>query len=219
MYQAIVFDLDGTLIDSENAYFNLFSDICAKFGKEYTVDIHRAQLGRPNIVVAAQIIEALCLPLTPEEFRASEQELWQKHFGVGVPAMPGAVECVRALRAQGIPLGLATSSSPEYREQMLTHIGIYDCFDVMVSGKEVANPKPAPDIYLRACQLLRVDPLASLAVEDGNVGVASARAAGMPVLGVLDRRFNDNLPEATHVIHSLHEFTPDALVTFSTYGR
>ncbi len=211
MYQAVVFDLDGTLIDSESVYFELFREICASYGKDYTIDIHRRQLGRSSEDVAHMICEEMNLPITPEAFHALREELFPVHFGKGVPAMPGAVECVRQFRARGIPMGLATASSPEYREQMLTHIGIYDCFNAFVSGEEVQHPKPAPDIYLRACELLDVAPSMCLAVEDGNAGITSARAAGMPVLGVLDRRFNDALPQATRIINSLRELTPEAL--------
>lgn len=117
--------------------------------------------------------------------------------------MPGAVEFVRALHSAGHVLGLATASSKEFRERMLQGIGILECFDVCVSGNEVDNPKPAPDIYLKVAELLAVDPRECLAVEDGRAGVQSALSAGMDVLGVVDRRFNSDLPGVTQQTDSL----------------
>jgi len=193
----------------------MYIDMCARYGKMYTAEIHGKQLGRSGMVTATQICAALALPITPEEFHAEEKRLKPQYFSEQVPAMPGAIAMVRALKHAGYVLGLATASPKDYREQMLKGIGIYDEFSVFVSANEVAQPKPAPDIYLEAAVRLGKSPDRCLAVEDGLAGVESALAARMSVLGVVDRRFNDGLIGATRVIDSLENISLDEIRALS----
>jgi HAD superfamily hydrolase (TIGR01509 family) len=102
----------------------------------------------------------------------------------GARPMPGAVELVAALRAAGIPVGLASNSSRQFVDKALRVAGLRDAFDVTVAGDEVPNPKPAPDGYLTAVAALGADPAACVALEDSATGVAAARAAGMTVIGI-----------------------------------
>ena len=102
----------------------------------------------------------------------------------GAPPQPGAVELVAELRARGTPVGLASNSPREFVERALAVSGMAGAFDSVLTGGEVASPKPAPDVYLESCARLGADPGRSVALEDSPTGVASAVAAGMLVIGV-----------------------------------
>jgi HAD superfamily hydrolase (TIGR01509 family) len=184
-FDAVIFDNDGLLLDTEEAWTRAETKLFARRGREFTMEHKRALLGTSVAQSAVKLEAMLALPGAGEQLMDELHELVMDEVVDGVPARPGGRELVERLRAAGIPVGLATNSSRPFVERVLTASGFQDGeFDTVVSADDVDRPKPAPDIYLAACRALDAEPARSAALEDSPPGVQSARAAGLYVIAV-----------------------------------
>jgi HAD superfamily hydrolase (TIGR01509 family) len=184
-FEAVVFDSDGLLFDTEDAWTRAETTLFARRGSAFTADHKRALLGT-SVAESAVMLEAM-LALPGEGGRLMDElhELVMDEARGGVPVRPGARELVMRLRAEGMPVGLATNSSRAFVELVRAASEFDDeDFDTVVTADDVEHAKPAPDIYLAACRALSSDPLRSVALEDSPPGVAAARNAGMYVIAV-----------------------------------
>jgi HAD superfamily hydrolase (TIGR01509 family) len=188
MVAAIVFDLDGVLIDSEQTWARVRRAYALAHGGRYPDDADRAMQGMSSVEWSRYMHEELGVPLDPatisEEVAASVAEEYHR----ALPLLPGAVEAVRALAARW-PLGLASSANRSLIDLVLEESGLAPCFRATVSSEEVPRGKPAPDVYLEAARRLEVEPGACVAVEDSSNGLRAAAAAGMRVVAVPNRAF------------------------------
>ncbi|HSD79755.1 MAG TPA: HAD family phosphatase, partial [Solirubrobacteraceae bacterium] len=181
---AVVFDNDGLTLDTEQAWTRAERALFGRYGRAFGDDHKRDLLGSARDVAAAKLERHLALPGRGRRLMDELHVLVMGELDRGAPPMPGAAELVRALRAAGVPVGLASNSSREFVDKALRGAGLAGAFDVTVAGDEVANPQPAPDGYLAAAAALGADPAACVALEDSPPGVAAAKAAGMLVVGV-----------------------------------
>jgi HAD superfamily hydrolase (TIGR01509 family) len=181
---AVLFDNDGLLLDTESAWTRAEETLFERRGVEFTLQNKHELVG-----TSAQIAGDILARRLNEPGRAAEliAELDTIVFGElenGVEAMVGAREVVGELDARGVPMGLVSNSPPAFIERALELVGMGGEFGVIVSGHEVSAPKPAPDPYLHACEVLGVEPPGAVALEDSPTGVAAAHAAGLRVIGV-----------------------------------
>jgi beta-phosphoglucomutase-like phosphatase (HAD superfamily) len=183
--QAVVFDNDGLLLDTEQAWTRAEVTLFGRRGRAFTIEHKRYLLGSSRAVACHKLEEMLEQPAGTGTALMDELAglVWEE-VAVGVPAMPGAVALVDALRARGTPVGLASNSARSFVDRALAIAGLAAAFDTTVAGDEVAAPKPAPDIYLEAACRLGAAPERCVALEDSPTGVTAARAAGMFVIGV-----------------------------------
>jgi HAD superfamily hydrolase (TIGR01509 family) len=181
---AVVFDNDGLTLDTEQAWTRAEVALFARYDRVFDDDHKRDLLGSSRDVVAGKLERHLALPGRGRALIDELHALAMAELDRGAPPMPGAVELVAALRAAGVPVGLASNSAREFVDKALRVSGLHAAFDVTVAGDEVANAKPAPDGYLAAAAALGAEPAACVALEDSATGVAAARAAGMIVVGV-----------------------------------
>lgn len=212
--QAIVFDMDGLLADTEPLSFRAWSSMVAReYGVPITAEDERwssITVGKSGPVVWELIRDRFGLPVElPRDIPLLAERTRERYDAIlaeGVPAMPGAIATVRACQAAGMVLGVASSSSMAHIQMVLTGLGIIDAFAALTSGKEVPHSKPDPAIYLLACQRLGVAPRQAAALEDSGPGVAAARAAGLRCLAV---------PSELTITH---DFTPASAIRGSLVG-
>ena len=181
---AVVFDNDGLLLDTEPCWTVAEEALFKAHGRLFDLAAKRALVGtspRTSAPILEQLLER------PGDGRQLSDELYARALGEiadGATPRPGAVELVGRLRAAGVPLAVASNSPRRHLLAGLRRVGLEDHFAVILGVDDVANPKPAPDLYLAACRGLGAAPETAMALEDSNPGVAAAKAAGMRVIGI-----------------------------------
>jgi HAD superfamily hydrolase (TIGR01509 family) len=200
---AVVFDNDGLLLDTESVWTRAEQDLFERRGLEFT-PANKLELVGTSAEIAGGILERrLGEPGRAADLIEELNELVVAELEHGVEAMVGARDLLHELAGRGTPLGLVSNSPMAFVRRSLEIVGFADRFDVVVSGHEVAAPKPAPDPYLEACRRLDVEPgPAVVALEDSPTGVAAARAAGLTVIGIPSVE-GVALEEAHHIAESL----------------
>jgi HAD superfamily hydrolase (TIGR01509 family) len=200
---AVVFDNDGLLLDTESVWTRAEQDLFERRGTEFS-PADKLELVGTSAEIAGGILERrLGEPGRAAELIEELNELVVAELEHGVEAMVGARELLRALKERGTPIGLVSNSPLIFVHRSLEIVGFDVGFDVVVSAHEVAAPKPAPDPYLEACRRLGVSPGPDVvALEDSPTGVAAARAAGLTVIGVPSLE-GIALDEAHHLAESL----------------
>ncbi|HET7129690.1 MAG TPA: HAD family phosphatase [Gaiellaceae bacterium] len=204
---AVVFDLDGVIVDSEQVWDDVREAYAHDTGGRYTDQATRDMMGMSSPEWSRYMAETLDVPGTPEEINAAIVERMLERYGDAPPVIPGAVEAVRRISAR-VPLAIASSSNPELIEVVLRSSGLAADFAAAVSSQEVPRGKPSPDVYLEAARRLGVDAARCGAVEDSHNGIRSAKAAGMRVVAVPNPHFppdDEALALADVVVASIGE--------------
>jgi len=200
---AVVFDNDGLLLDTESVWTRAEQDLFCRRGTEFTPADKRELVGTSAQIAGAVLERRLGEPGRAAGLIEELNGLVVAELEHGVEAMIGARELLRRLKQRGTPIGLVSNSPLAFVVRSLQLVGFEDQFDVVLSAHEVAAPKPAPDPYLEACRRLGVEPgPAVVALEDSPTGVAAARAAGLTVIGVPSVE-GVLLDEAHHLAESL----------------
>jgi len=209
--QAVIFDLDGVLIDSEGRWDEIRRRLAQEAGRPWPAEATRAMQGMSTSEWSGYLVSRVGLPGTAE--RVAEQVIaaMAELYARDVPLIPGAVEAVQRLAARW-PLGLASSSPRTLIDAVLAASGLDGQFQVTVSTEEVAAGKPSPVVYSRVVGLLGVDPAQTVAVEDSSNGLRSASGAGLVVVAVPHDAFppaDDALALAAVTLGSLDDLTPE----------
>jgi HAD superfamily hydrolase (TIGR01509 family) len=185
---AVVFDLDGVLIETEEVWDAVRERYVRERGGRWVPAATRAMMGMSSPEWSRYLAGELGVPADPEVIREEVVERMAASYAASLPVVDGAVEVVRELAGRW-PLGLASSSNRPLIDLALERLGLAGCFRATVSSEEVARGKPAPDVYLAAAGRLGVPAATCAAVEDSGNGLHSAAAAGMRVVAVPNRRF------------------------------
>jgi len=206
-YQAVIFDMDGVLADSEPLYHQGLNEVLRDFGLSITEEQHNALLGMTVPATWDAIFEWYSPAASYDECVARYDRAMVRLLSQPQPPLPGVRELLSELKRRGIPRALASSSWPNWVEALLKSTGLDGCFDVTVSSTAVENGKPAPDIFLYTAAKLGVAPERCVVLEDSRTGVLAAKAAG--ALAVQVRAASTALPplpEADLVLESLSDF-------------
>jgi HAD superfamily hydrolase (TIGR01509 family) len=212
---AVVFDLDGVLVESEQVWDAAREELVRERGGTWNEDATTDMMGMSSKEWSSFMHDRLGVPIDPDEINDDVVRRVAAAYEEHLPLLPHAVETVRDLAARW-RLGVASSSNRPIIELVLDRMGVRDCFAAVVSSEEVANGKPAPDVYLAVARELDVDPTESAAIEDSTNGITAAVAAGMRTIAVPNREFRPDdevLATAAVVVDSLAEVTPELVAS------
>jgi HAD superfamily hydrolase (TIGR01509 family) len=207
--RALVFDLDGVLLDSEQVWNEAKEQVVRERGGRWREDAPRQMMGMSSPEWARYLREELGVPLDQDAISDEVVRRMDRIYREGLPLIDGAVDAVERLAAS-VPLGLASSSNREIIDLFLELTGLGSRFAATVSSEEVERGKPAPDVYLEVLRRMDADPAGSVAVEDSENGIRAARAAGMRVLALPNPHYPPDpatVEAADEVLGSLHELT------------
>jgi HAD superfamily hydrolase (TIGR01509 family) len=213
MIEAVIFDLDGVLVDSEPVWEQVRRGLVAERGGHWAPDAQRKLMGMSTPEWARYLSEDLGVGLPPAEVAALVTSRMAASYREHLPLLPGAVEAVRRMAARW-PLGLASSAPAALIETVLQSAGLRPDFRVTMSTEQVPRGKPAPDIYLAVADRLGVPPARCAAVEDSSNGLRSAAAAGLRVIAIPRPQYPPD-PDAIAltglVLADLDALTPEAV--------
>jgi HAD superfamily hydrolase (TIGR01509 family) len=211
--EAVIFDLDGVLIDSEHVWDDVRQELAEERGGRWHDQASRDMMGMSSHEWSRYMHDVIGLSESAEEINAEVVRRMEAVYRERVPLLPGAVEAVERLAARW-PLGLASSSNRELIDLVLETSGLDGSFKAVVSSEEVPRGKPAPDVYLEAARRLGVEPTQCAAVEDSENGIRSAKAGGMRVIAIPNPRYppaDEALADADVILRSTADLTPEVV--------
>ena len=217
MIDAVVFDMDGVLIESEEVWDSVREAYVREQGGRYDDEIQRAMMGMSSLEWSRYLHEVAGVPSEPDAINDAVVDRMLAAYREQLPLIPGAIEAVKRL-AEGYPLAVASSSNRPLIDTVLEVAGLAQYFRATVSSEEVARGKPAPDVYLEAARRLAAPPERCAAVEDSHSGIRSAKAAGMRVVAIPNSSYppdEEALAQADVVIGSLDELTKELFASGS----
>ncbi|MGB0096408.1 MAG: HAD family phosphatase [Solirubrobacteraceae bacterium] len=211
MPNAVMFDLDGVLVDSEQLWNEAKRALVLEAGGRWREDAPKAMMGMSSREWSAYLREQLGVERDVEEINRDVVRRMDRLYRARLPLLPGALEAVQALHDRW-PLGLASSSNREIIDLVLEEAGLANVFATTVSSEEVEHGKPAPDVYLEAARRIGVKPALCVAIEDSSNGLRAAAAAGMAMIAVPNPHYppdQDTLVLAAASVDTVGEITPD----------
>ncbi|QSO47332.1 HAD family hydrolase [Alicyclobacillus mengziensis] len=209
--QAIIFDMDGVLVDSEPLDRRAWVQVLGQYGVQVSEDDILSFTGRPTAAVLEHYRRTN--PALNENILIEKHEVFYELAKVQLQPMPGVEKFLQALQNDGLPLAVASSSSHERIHFSLSRTGLLRYFQVVCSGEEVTNPKPAPDVFLHTASKLQVHPASCAVIEDSIHGITAARKAGMNAYG-----YTSSFP-AAKLLEAGAQFTFDEFESLEQYLR
>lgn len=212
MIKAVIFDMDGLMIDSESASYIAFQRALKDFGGSYSEEENSEYIGITDLDGAADIVKRKKLKISKEELVERKQEYYLQSLKKNIIVQPGLMDLLKNLKKRGIKTAIASSSQRQSIEIVIDKLKLKEYIDFYCSGREVKRGKPFPDVFLKAAAGLKADPKNCLVLEDSPKGVQAAKAAGMMVFAVPSRETKDQdfghadliLESLTEVVDKIH---------------
>ncbi len=208
---AVIFDMDGVLIDSSDAHYESWRRLAADVGADITLEQFADTFGRQNRDVIPALFGDRIDGRDVEELGETKERYYRELIRKNVPVLPGAADLVRACEREGMSTAVGSSGHPENIAIALAAIGVADVFGAVVTGYDVTAGKPEPQVFLLAAERLGIAPECCAVIEDAPAGLEAARAAGMTAIGVTSGHAREKLTRAHLIVDSLNELTPDRI--------
>lgn len=181
---SVIFDFDGTVVDSEPNYYEADRLLMAKYGINFTFDMKKEFIGRGNTKMMEELNKRYNLPVTVEEMTKEKNRLYLDIALKGTPIYPEILKFIKILVREGIPLALASGTSSSILNRLVYHLELQQYFDAVISSDDVGKSKPEPDIFLEAAKKIHTEPKNCLVVEDSAFGIEAGIRAGMQIMAV-----------------------------------
>jgi beta-phosphoglucomutase len=208
----VIFDVDGVLVDSARPHFESWKRLGHEIGRDVTDGAFLETFGRQNKDVIAVLFDQHD-PDTVVRYGNRKEAIYREIIRGVVPAMDGAVELVRALHAVGCKLAVGSSGPPENVDLVVEQMNIADCFDALITAREVTRGKPDPQVFQLAAKALGLPPARCAVIEDAPAGIAAANAAGAKSVALTGSHPTETLGAADLIVNSLRELSVERLTS------
>jgi beta-phosphoglucomutase family hydrolase len=211
MIKAVIFDMDGVLVDNSKVHDETWRIMCEKYGKPESAEKVKNIFGGTNKIFVEQLL-GITDPEEVKRIAIEKEALYREVFQATIKAPDGLLPLLSELRRRNVRLAVATSGPKENLDFVLDNLDIRHFFDALVEESQITHGKPHPEIYLRAAQLLGISPQECVAIEDSIFGLQSAKSAGMKAIAITTSFTPDKLTLADKIIHSFTELQVDELL-------
>ncbi len=210
--EAVIFDLDGVLIDSSDAHFESWRRLARDLGRTVTEEQFKSTFGRQNRDIIPMLFGESLSPERIEELGETKERYYREIVRDNVPALPGAADLVRACADAGLRCAVGSSGHPKNIDLALRALGIDSIIATVVSGHDVTKGKPDPQVFLLAAERLGIAPETCAVIEDAPAGIEAALAAGMTAVAVTTEHPRERLSHAHLVVEGVHDLSPDRIM-------
>ncbi|HVX50439.1 MAG TPA: HAD family phosphatase [Chitinophagaceae bacterium] len=211
--EAVIFDLDGTLIDNNAYHIEAWKVFYSKIGRQFSMDEYKNNInGRINRDIFNYIFGNELPAAEIDRLTNEKEQLYREYYAPFIQPIPGLLPLLEQVKKAGIPMAIATSGLPVNIAFMFEHLTIQQYFDDVIDATLVTNSKPHPEIFLKAAAAVKANPLMSIAFEDSIAGVRAAKSAGMKVVGLTTTHTREDLFEADRIIKDYTEIDFTALL-------
>lgn len=216
--EAIIYDVDGTMVNSEPLHVSAWDEALRTLGKELSnlsQNFRQTMAGKKPIVIAQEMIDELNLSIPASELLERKSSHFFEKAKTSLPGMPGAVESIHRFKDAGYKLAIGTSLDKEFLDIVLKSLDVSNFFDVIVTGDQIKNGKPDPETYLKVSNLLGLPPVKCVVFEDAQSGIQSAKAAGAWCIAIENEdAISQDTHEADITIPTLNDVTLDLIKGF-----
>lgn len=202
--KAVAFDLDGLMVNTEDVYIHVGTELCARRGKTFEDALRHQMMGQPATAALSVMIAWHSFTDTLEELAIESDVVFWEQVEGRLQLMPGLMELLSAIDDAGIPKGIATSGARDYADQILTRVGLRERFESVITADDISRGKPAPEIYLLAARRFGIEPSEMLVLEDSQNGCRAGVAAGAYTVAVpSEHTEGHDYTGAAFIAHSL----------------
>jgi beta-phosphoglucomutase family hydrolase len=212
-HKAVIWDMDGVIADTAPYHLQAWQEVFRRRGVRYTEDDFKRNFGKRNDSIIRSVLGSRVPLAEMEAIAAEKEELFRRWAGSRIRPLPGAIELMQALREHGFAQAMGSSAPLENIELVTRRLGIAGFFRVIVSGREVTEGKPSPQVFLRAAERLGARPEDCVVIEDAVAGVSAAKRAGMSCIAVTSTNSRDKLSGADLIVDTLEEITVAGLAS------
>ena len=208
----IIFDMDGVLADTEPIHFESWVKLGKEIGVEFTKGLFKQTFGQQSPTITRRLVGAGIDQNLIEKWADLKEQYYRDMVQNKLQPLPGAVELIKRLKSKGFKLAVGSSAPPENVELLLNSLKIKKYFDVIITAEDVEKGKPEPDVFLKASNILKIEPKNCIVIEDAPVGIEAAKQAGMRSIALTTSHYKNELQAAQIILKDLSNVSTDDII-------